>query len=336
MWYLLSCSSSENSHEESQGARTRGNSCSQGAQKAGQESQWGVAEGQQLPSISIHYFLLSLSFFSSQNREKILQESVGTEALGRAGLGYQLQLDSTSPLWKGYSDININISTWFSVFGGIYDHHLLVIRNKWNKWKLVQVLMSSESRKQFGEVVFATGPVSTSLPSTLASSPENRSLRLQQAAACLQPQWKRWGSWGWWGGWGRGSPWAGRWRRRAPRAMGSPPRLCRDAPKVTAEQTWSDSNGNPDEWICKGGRNGKQYVAKHWLTVVVLVLAAACVTLLLLLQQANAEVGYYFEVFAEKKQISIHNYVLLVNKLLLYLNISNQNNSHFKRGIQSK
>ena len=88
--------------------------------------------------------------------------------------------------------------------------------------------------------------------------------------------------------------------------------------------------------ICKGGRNGKQYVAKHWLTVVVLVLAAACVTLLLLLQQANAEVGYYFEVFAEKKQISIHNYVLLVNKLLLYLNISNQNNSHFKRGIQSK
>ena len=50
--------------------------------------------------------------------------------------------------------------------------------------------MSSESRKQFGEVVFATGPVSTSLPSTLASSPENRSLGLQQAAACLQPQWK--------------------------------------------------------------------------------------------------------------------------------------------------
>ena len=53
--------------------------------------------------------------------------------------------------------------------------------------------------------------------------------------------------------------------------------------------------------ICKGGRNGKQYVAKHWLTVVVLVLAAACVTLLLLLQQANAEVGYYFELLAEWK-----------------------------------
>ena len=70
MWYLLSCSSSENSHEESQGARTRGNSCSQGAQKAGQESQWGVAEGQQLPSLSIHYFLLfSLSFLFSKSGE---------------------------------------------------------------------------------------------------------------------------------------------------------------------------------------------------------------------------------------------------------------------------
>ena len=72
---------------------------------------------------------------------------------------------------------------------------------------------------------------------------------------------------------------------------------------------------------------------------MVLVLAAACVTLLLLLQQANAEVGYYFELLAEwkrKQADTLHNYVLLVNKLLLYLNISNQNNSHFKRGIQSK
>ena len=56
-------------------------------------------------------------------------------------------------------------------------------------------------------------------------------------------------------------------------------------------------DGNTDEpptKVCKGGRNGKAYAAKHWLTVVVLFLAAACVTLLVLLQQANAEVGYYF------------------------------------------
>ena len=88
---------------------------------------------QRANSCLLSLFTISSSspfLFFSQNREKILQECVGPEALGRAGLGYQLQLDSTSPLWKGYSDININISTWFSVFGGIYDHHLLVIRNK--------------------------------------------------------------------------------------------------------------------------------------------------------------------------------------------------------------
>merc|ERR1712179_668473 len=62
--------------------------------------------------------------------------------------------------------------------------------------------------------------------------------------------------------------------------------------KVKAES--SKSNGITTKTLprrSEGGRNGKQYIAKHWLTVVVLVLAAACVTLLLLLQQANAEVS---------------------------------------------
>ena len=54
-----------------------------GEQKAGQESQWGVAKGQQLPSLSIHYFLLfSLSFLCSKPRENPEGRRFGLDALG--------------------------------------------------------------------------------------------------------------------------------------------------------------------------------------------------------------------------------------------------------------
>ena len=198
--------------------------------------------------------------------------------------------------------------------------------------------MSSESRKQFGEVVFATGPVSTHLPPTLVSSPENRSLRLQEAALRV---WNfllsgrlRWGSWGWWPGWGRGWAWGGRWRQRAP-TMGSPPRLCRSVPKV-GEQIWNGSHG-----ICKGGRNGKQFAAKHWLTLVVFFLAAACATLLVLLQQANAEVGYYlkllpFSSWIENRTSKYPSLARTFGKEAIgELKHQQPNNSHFKRWILS-
>ena len=87
----------------------------------------------------------------------------------------------------------------------------------------------------------------------------------------------------------------------------------------------NSTNAESVSKVSEGGRNGKAY-AKHWLTVVVLFLAAACVTLLVLLQQANAEVGYYFWLLAsvavsEKKQakyrsltVALYHYGLLVNK----------------------
>ena len=96
-----------------------------GEQKAGQESQWGVAKGQQLPSLSIHYFLL-FSLSCSKPRENPAGRRFGLDALGRGqeGVGpeawdFIFSLTPLPPTGKEISDININISTWFSVFGVI-------------------------------------------------------------------------------------------------------------------------------------------------------------------------------------------------------------------------
>ena len=126
MWSLLSCSYSEHSHEESQGARTRGNSCSRGAKSRARESM-GRRKGPTAAFSLYSLFPPLLPFFSllkterKPRRKAFWARCIGQRA-GRCwarGLGFYLQLDSTFPLWKRDSDININISTWFSVFGVI-------------------------------------------------------------------------------------------------------------------------------------------------------------------------------------------------------------------------